>query len=392
MKLQSNHSWQTITLSILIFFSFQPFYIWHTGILGILPIVTTFLILINKRMTSKKNINFFVVLFILYLYVGIRGNYTIIGIIVILSMLPLVLLKNFFFKEIFENFFRIFSILIGISLVVYILVMFLGINLPHSSIPPLNPLKAEFTEYDKYPFLVMCRSYGIYQPRFEGYFDEPGVIGTISATLLATKRFDLKDKYSWPILLAGLLSLSLFFYVIMLIYIILYGSWKSRLSLLLISSILFVILYNNEIVNSLLFSRFELKDGGLSGDNRKLGLSESWYKSFTASSSYWFGLGNQSHIKYNSGGASYTDLIIDYGFIFLFIYCVSFLVDAYINIKNLKLFTLFGVLFAGLLYQRPFITEMCYFYLLILPIFILRGIDNDKKNIDKFRKYNIFCG
>ncbi|MDE5833987.1 MAG: hypothetical protein K2H26_00545, partial [Ruminococcus sp.] len=119
----------------------------------------------------------------------------------------------------------------------------MGLTIPHSTIAPANPLKEAFTEYDKYPFLVMCRSYGLYQPRFEGYFDEPGIVGTICAVLLTTKKFDLKDKYTWSILFAGLLSLSLFFYVIMLIYIILYCSWKTRLALFLFFSILIVVLY-----------------------------------------------------------------------------------------------------------------------------------------------------
>lgn len=380
--------WQTVILAVLVFLSFQPYYMWHTGLSGLIPLATSSIILFNKKMTTKKNLSFFVVLFFLYCYVGIRGNYTVVGIIVMLAMLPLVLLKKEFFIQVFDNFFILFSVLIGISLGVYILVMFVGISLPHSTIAPLNPLKEAFTEYDNYPFLVICRSYGVYQPRFEGFFDEPGVIGTISAVLLVSKNFDLKDKFAWPILFAGILSLSLFFFVILFIYVIMYGSWRTRLILLVGFSILVTLFYQNEILNRLLFSRFELEDGGLAGDNRKLGLSESWYKHFASSSSYWLGLGNQAHTKYNQGGASYSDLIIDYGFIFLIAYCGSFLFDAYMRIKNLKLFALFGILFAGILYQRPFIAEMCYFFLLVAPIYILGFNCNDKKDIDKVRKFS----
>lgn len=48
-----------------------------------------------------------------------------------------------------------------------------------------------------------------------GMYDEPGVVGTIAGAILMTRQFNFKKWINIPIFIAGILSFSLFFYVIL---------------------------------------------------------------------------------------------------------------------------------------------------------------------------------
>lgn len=365
--------WKELLLSIFLLISFQPFYVWHTKTVALVTVLMALLILFSGKMREKnaKNVFLIVVLIFLYSYVSIKGGYTIIGYLVNLCILSIVLIKREKAIDIYNVFYKIFSIIIFLSLITYCIVVILGVNLPSSSIPPLNEGKEEVAEYFRYPFLVVYYSYGILLPRFCGLFDEPGVVGTIAAFILVLNKFNLKDYFNYPVLIAGILSFSLFFYITTFVYIFIFGSTRVKISMVVIFAALLVLFAHNEIVNDMLFKRIVFSDNTIITDNRKLGLSPTWYKTFKESSSYYWGLGNQAHLKYNSGGSSYVDLIIDYGIIFFFIFCSTFVVSALYRIKNKKNLITFFVLFAGIIYQRPFITMTGYFYLLYAPIVIL---------------------
>ena len=87
----------------------------------------------------------------------------------------------------------------------------------------LNPQKSETgTFYYLLPGSVIL-NYTLDYPLFRlcGMFDEPGIVGTISALLLAADRVDLSKPTNLLLLLAGIMSLSLAFVVILTIYAVL---------------------------------------------------------------------------------------------------------------------------------------------------------------------------
>lgn len=74
--------------------------------------------------------------------------------------------------------------------------------------------------YTVYPLLVLDKGVDIL--RFYGPFNEPGVVGTLGAVLLCTQKFNFKDWRTLIILLAGVLSMSLFFFALVIGYGVVY--------------------------------------------------------------------------------------------------------------------------------------------------------------------------
>ena len=84
--------------------------------------------------------------------------------------------------------------------------------------------------------------------RFMGPFDEPGVLGTISALLLSADKLNLNKNSNKIIFFSGLISLSLAFYVLISLYFILAMVLKlnKRNILFIILAILFKYVLSSE--------------------------------------------------------------------------------------------------------------------------------------------------
>jgi hypothetical protein len=317
---------------------------------------------------------------ILYLVIALSSGLNVVGIVSLLLICPIFLLEDEFVADVFKTYVFIFSISLIPSILSYVCVMILGIPLPNVRINSLNPDKVG--DYFQYPFLVVYQQGGITMPNFFGYYDEPGVIGTISAILLIVRKFNLKEKINIPIFIAGLLSISFYFLLLFAIYILIFAKLKFKLVVAVIA-IFFVTQYiSNPLLYDLVFKRFELtSDGGFAGDNRISDkYFETWYRSYKQSSSYLFGLGRDMHLKYNPGGSSYVDIIIDRGILFFSVYVISFLL---LGIKKLQLskgLVVYAIVLLSLLYQRPFIENVFYVFLLFAPISALDV--QQKQNLD----------
>ena len=300
---------------------------------------------------------------------AVYSELSIMGLIALLMICPIFLTSKRFLNDVYGKFVTLYSALIFISLIVFLLVAFLDIRLPYYQIEPLNEEKEKITYY-AYPFLVYVENGGFLNFRFHGIFDEPGVVGTISGAVMLIENFNLKRTRNIPIFLSGVFSLSLFFFLISSIFVLL----KSKLSVKMAASFLIILLYvllsQNEVLDSLLFSRFELSDsGGFAGDTRDH-MSESWYKNFCNSPSFYFGLGGGSHAVYNYGGASYKDLIIDYGIVFMVLYALSFFWAALSLLKKRMDVVLYLVIIGSVIYQRPFINNIGYVFLIFVPLYV----------------------
>lgn len=375
----SNLSFIDILVAFLLLCSFQPFFVWTNSIMFSLVNFLLVLFLFPSVKVDKNNISALVLFFLLYTWVCIRGGFTFIGSLSNYCLLVFICLSSRRFDRVFNYFKTLFAIVIGLSLIIYILVVIIGIELPSFEIEPLNRAKHDVV-YHCYYFLITFEKYGILLPRFCGLFDEPGVIGTICGCLLVADKFNLKDKYNIIIFLAGVLSLSLFFFVIAFAYILVFSKVKVKIAIVLIAAVLLFIFSDNEFLDLYLWDRFDFSGGKMAGDTRKMGLSQTWYKSFQQSASYYWGLGNNAHSVYNAGGCSYSDLIIDYGILFFILYIVTFSVYALKSLNSFKTWFAFLLAFGGVIYQRPFITFIGYFFLMIAPIYTL-GTLPEKKSI-----------
>lgn len=180
-------------------------------------------------------------------------------------------------KKVFEYFSIIIAILLIPSLLFYVLSI-LGIDLHDSIILPSSGIKtARGVYYLHFPLAIQAvYPYEILANyRFNGIFDEPGVVGTITALLLTGNKFQLKRKwYNIIFLITGILSFSVSFYVLIAAYFVVVNvlkrNVKAAISLLVVLSVYFIFIninFDNNMI-SMIQERLSFNSSGLAGNNR----------------------------------------------------------------------------------------------------------------------------
>lgn len=362
----------------LIFLSIPPYFLWQFyDKLPIFSVIIFVLSLLKFNCFKKNNISFFICIALVFLYVALRADKNILGIIASLLICSAVLFPASYLHSVIDKFSKIYAFAITPSIFVYILVMFLGVSLSYNIIEPLNVVKDY--DYLQYPFLLINNKLDVGTFRFEAYFDEPGVVGTISGCLLLMRGLRMKRWEFWPILISGVLSLSLAFFVMLLANIAIFQKTKIKLYFITIFFGLAFLLSTDEILGDLIFDRITIEDGRLGGENRTTGSMEVFYQRFVGSEQYIFGYGNgYSEKVVNFGGASYKDFIVNNGIFGFGLLVVISLLFGLVYLKLTKQYLVFIFIFGSIIYQRPFITHLLYFSLIYLSIFYMQ-IDNKKQ-------------
>lgn len=324
-----------------------------------------FLLIVLANFDSKiganhKKLNFALVMSFLYMYMAIKSygaiNFT--GAAMIISVSLIYWAKDRFIEDLLEYFTWVYALMMTMSSIFYILFL-LGFNLP---VTHVDMDGTSVTQLSIYPFFSMGEF------RFAGMFDEPGVVGTISAVLLLAHNFEMKWYLKLPLFISGALSLSLFFYAIMFLYALLSKSYK----LILLMVIAFYAIYQVTDGDVMLFieSRIRVDDGEFV-TNRTTRSFDSWYEKFRETESFWLGLGEQKSLYYNEGGASYKNLIVDYGLIFFFVLTTVMMVMSKLKVKGIKHWIPYVFVFVGIISQRPFLGNIIYDFLLFTPMVML---------------------
>ena len=370
-KINSNSAYEWL-VAVYIWVLFKPFFVWQIPDIVLNILFISLIIPTLKKPRSASTSFFIFTMLILYLILSLRANFTVIyAQVVVLLPFTLFLISPKFAASVFEKFATVFAILIIPSLLMYFLVIFLEIPIPSRTIMPLNIIKEGV--YNQYPFLVTYQSsIGFVLPRFYGYFDEPGVVGTVCAVLLVTRK-SLNHWASISILIAGIFSTSMFFYAVVFITLLYRFPMKYKIALLIIVVALGIILYDNEFIGAFVIQRFSLTDDGtLAGMNRELAHFTIWYEQyFRHSENFLWGLGGGANLIHNLGGASYRDLIVQYGLIFFVAYMLAFSLFSLNQIGFNKNWIIYMMLFWGIIFQRPFITGLAYIVLFLFPIYVL---------------------
>lgn len=366
-------------IAVIIYLFLQPYFIW--GIFGKLHSLLTFT-LVALCVTSIKirpaDVMYKGLLSLIFVWLSFKLNASIAGTIGIILYSTIFLASEKLLINSYEKFVKIFIYTTSISAIVYLLVVVLGIDLPHRIIPPLNPVKDH--TYLAYPFLVVPN--GLEMFKFFGCCDEPGVIGTLCAVILLMRKFDFKQRENILVLIFGLISFSLFFYMICLIYAVLFAPTNFKIPILGVFLILFLFISEETLLYELIFARMQFEDGQMVGNNRDMGLDQYWYENFKHSDDYWWGLGPGTKQLYNPGGASYKDRIIEYGAIFFFAYVASFIVYAIHKLKSsYKNILIYVLIICSVMFQRPFITNITYILMIYIPILSLYNEHNEQRNL-----------
>lgn len=347
-----------------------PFYIWGNRLFNIglfLGYPLSFLLWKQKMKLRHAFVVFLFVCFHFYAFL-FANNLNFLGYMLALFPFCLFLISGKYWCIIYQKYIFLFSITLIPSLIVYFLVVWLDFSLPYKEIEPINELK-NYT-YFAYPFCVIP-NIGIGAFRFCGFYDEPGVIGTIAGVFLVTNRVNLKEWKNWPILVAGIFSFSLYFYVLLLLYFLLFSNLKMKIIFVVTVCSIIIPIKEDPLLEKFLFSRMEFEDGTFSGDNRTSTSFETWYQDYLASDKIFWGYGKGKSLVVDSGGASYKHLIVDYGIVIFLIYCMGFVFLYWERFRFSKNTLLLIMVFFSLIYQRPFIFSTLYLFLLISPIYNL---------------------
>ncbi|WP_165157659.1 hypothetical protein [Parabacteroides sp. ZJ-118] len=355
-----------------IILSSELYFFWglEVGKYGQLICAISALILSGMKV-EEKSFTSCLLFFLFYLYASLYVlDLNLLG--RLFSFLPFFVffLKKRDVQKIYTLYQDFFVYTITISLAVYFLVIWMQFDLPYSVIEPLNKVKTY--NYLAYPFCVIPDESYFSHFRFCGCYDEPGVVGTIAGVMLVTNRWDMRNWKNIVLLISGIFSFSLYFYLLQFLYFLFYARLRYKIvaSFLLIG--LFFYLQNDELVNEFLLARLDFSGGDFSGDNRTTALFDSWYRDFLFTTDFWIGCGKGMANIVDLGGASYKHLIVDYGFIMFAIYMFSFLYLIWRNHSVSKKFLIISIVFFSLIYQRPFIFIYLYLFLLVSPIYVLK--------------------
>lgn len=373
-------------LGLALFIVAQPFYFWHTPI----PVLVYFILLLYflfKSFNKTRSIPTFIVAFCLYLFYTLNADQNVYGSLLLLSVSFLFLISEPILVNAYDKFTKVLAILLVPSIIQYILTKFIGLNFPNSTIQPLLTAKDFtynaywfFTDDNMNPFALL--------PRFFGYFDEPGLLGSFCGMILISRNYRLKDTTNMILFVSGILTLSMYFYIISIVYFLFFSNyryrWGSLLFLVLVVLSAYLVL-KDTIIGEIFFNRFIIEDGQLVGNNRTDNDFDYYFSQFLNSKDIWFGRGGGYALKLTDNISSYKAVIIESGIIFFISYMLLFVAVAHKYLKFSKSFWAWLLLFTTCIYQRPVLSKPEYVFIWISSIYYLKSLNYDKCQRDEKR-------
>lgn len=373
-NLSDDHGIFAFLLGFATFLSVGPYFIWGQGYFKfyVLGVALFFLYLLLQIKIEKSSIYvsfFFVFLIFLFNLPHIHSSYFLNS--SLLLILIFLLLNERLQARVFEAFYFIFSLTLVPAILVWIL-SFVGIVWSWEELKPISDSKDDAGVFYLNYFVALALSSEIYSTgigityRLAALYDEPGVVGTFCALLLIANRGQLNSISSKIILIGGILSFSLAFYILIFIYFFFKKTWLLIKALILSTVILWI--FYDMLIEYELFSRFfferlnGLISDPMSVDNRVDSCFLKVFYNFLSEGQYFFGNGPWAHTKLGCDASSYLVMIFNHGIIGMFMVFIFYVV---LFLKTFKGFNLksyieilpFILAFTLSLYQRPdFIT------------------------------------
>ncbi len=369
---------------ICIVLATAPFFVWHIKIY----FITFFsFFLVSFWGVEKSSIYRISLLpiscFYLFAFSNFYGDTNIIGKCLYLFPMLLYLIRGSVWAKTYDVFWKLYSYALIPSLLVYFVVVFGGVDLPSFTLQPYNEIKDY--DYTVYPFYIVSNefsSFGIENFRFSAYFDEPGVVGTMSGVIFTVNRCSLKDWKNWPILISGIFSFSLFFYLLVLLYILVWGErkYKYGVAIVLITMVTYLITLEDNLFKDLILSRFTIEDGEWVGNNRTKDSFELFFDSFMNSDYKWFGYGTKyCSTVVDPDGASYKYLIVDHGLIPFFLYISGVILYYFSLCKLSKKFLFLAFVFFSIVFQRHFLVfGLQGIFMFLSPCYVYNDSNNQR--------------
>lgn len=394
------HDYQKIKIiffSIYIWFTLLPFFVWNKKYLIPIFLFLTmlfFLSEIKNRINIKNILIFFILIHIIFIYYMLNKASLEWSLIMCLSISIFFILSEKTIINVFLTFKKIFSITLLPSIFLWLFHV-LGIDINTFSMgiidaEIINVMKAqESTNYVIFPGAVIfdyMLNWEIF--RLQGMYDEPGVVGTICALILISDKMKLNNFFNIIIFIGGVMSLSIAFYIMILIYILfnLRKYFVFMIKMILIS----VIIYNlspssyKETIENKLISRFKIDNNyNLSGNNRESGIQYN-YIQYLSSNTKELLLGLDRFEL--DGSSSWKNILISSGIIgisiiLIFYSLIIFNLNFSLNYQHFIFIFIFILSFL----QRPQIIHPSYALIFIYAMYSLQV--NFSKNINFIKEF-----
>lgn len=406
------------------FYSLEPYFTWKTYrngifgyIFGIIPFKTLFgimfIFVFLLKCTQKIKVersNKYLALgtaICAVLLVGLSGGFgnthifSMAWISYIIVMCYLLLSSELKIKA-YNIYFLIFAITLVLPIVYYLLLK-TGIKIPYVVLEPQEQIKVLRGFYYKNYFGAVQRIHNydlLSEFKLCGIYDESGKLGTLAALFLISER--LKFKGNWKnilCLIVGVLSFSLAFYIIIVIYYcgMCIFNHKIKNIVVIIAVVIAYFFFMNINFEDDTFknlqSRLLITDAGLVGDNRTNEQFDDLINEFNENSNIYtliFGYGDGAiadvQNKKNIDGSSYKSFIYNYGYLGFVSIIIWLIIFGVLKTKNLESkeqkARIWSILLAYILniYQRPTSFYLGYMLILIGAVEIIINEERVQQN------------
>jgi len=223
-----------LLFSFLIIFSLNSFFVWNLVgkaiyVFSIICLFSAVFFLIKKTpsKTTKEGLYLAIITSCVSVYLGWTWDTIHLGMLGPLNLALVfcyLILNNRIQELIAQKFITIFTVILFITLLSWIINISFGIySLPVSQ-PPTKVASVLTYQISMLGEVFPTNVSGVY--RYQGIFDEPGVIGTICALLLCSKIYQNKFQF-FILLFAGLASMSTAFILILAVYLFFLKPFKA---------------------------------------------------------------------------------------------------------------------------------------------------------------------
>ncbi|MER0459739.1 hypothetical protein ACET6V_15285 [Aeromonas caviae] len=381
-------------LAVFCIFTLNPYFSWWSSYPYYILSILLFIVMVNELYRRKMSLNGFILFFIcvgggvFYSLLNLTTPHYI-GVAFIVFLFVTIINDKTLIVNTYLSFRTIYSWLVIFSVPLYIYILFGG--KPLGIISPQNIIKADIGNYDNYLLLIVFDNQYFSLSKFVFHrlhliFDEPGVVGTISAMLLYSSIIcGCRDWKNATFLLSGFLSFSLAFYFLMFVFVFLYivTNFVKSYKLVIISAVLFLpLIYSISLgVDAPHLKRFNVAN--ISESNNRYSNEITNEINELCSNDLmecFFGSGENHAKTIDPAGSSAIYDIIDYGYFFILYVIVFYAIYIYmLNGKNNFLPScLLFLLYIINLYQRPFYFTPLIFVVLLGPV-VLAAHKNSKK-------------
>lgn len=353
------------------FLSLSPFFLWGTGLYKFFAVPVFVMSIAYYAWVNNIAFNNFCLAF-LFIFLVLIFNFSSNGFVLYFNssfilIVAFLLMSDEGKYRIYVIFYRLFALSLIPGIFIFILNS-LGFYLPWEPLQPISETRHEAGVYYRNYGGSLALSTEIYSTgigevyRFTSIYDEPGVVGTVAALLLLANRFNLSSVSSKVILISGVISFSLAFYILVFVYLLIRNPLfliKLLVPFFVMLLVFFNELNNIELIDKFFFNRIKnLLVDPESVDNRVDLCFANEFSSFVQTDSLIIGNGAWAHTFLGCDVSSYLIIFYNHGFlgfglIVLFYLFYLLILIGKLNFKVFLYLTPFILTFVLALYQRP---------------------------------------